>query len=188
MGGTTEELRIDPEVPEEDATPPRADPREKGLPWDMPILRQAEAARPGGGVWGGESACAKGAVGSSRPGGARSGSAGSPIASGSWTAGGGRNAGGRRRSVNASAGRKRRVGGSTPRRNANGGPRHDNRRKAGRRRPWSRARGHALPSCRKLFASGPAATNHRVTVVTSAIAASPPRGPCVRPKTANASA
>ena len=29
-----------PEVPEEDAPPPRADPREQALPWDMRILQQ----------------------------------------------------------------------------------------------------------------------------------------------------
>jgi len=86
-------------------TPPRADPREQALPWDMHILRQTEAARPGGGGWGGEGACAKGVAGSSRPGGARSGFAGSPSANGNWIAGAGRNAGGRRRNVNASAGR-----------------------------------------------------------------------------------
>jgi hypothetical protein len=39
-------------VPEEDATPPRAAPRESGLPWDVRILRPAGVSRPVEGGWG----------------------------------------------------------------------------------------------------------------------------------------
>jgi hypothetical protein len=183
-------LRADPEVPEEDATPPRADPREQALPWDMRILRQAEVVRPEGAGWDGGGACAKGAAGGSRPDGARIGFAGSPTASGNWSDGGARNVGGRRPSVSASVGRSLRYGRSTPRRSASG-VRKPGSNGAGRQprvRIPRRARGHAERSCRKFFVTGPAATTRRVLARAHAIADRGARRPCVRRWTVNASA
>jgi hypothetical protein len=183
-------VRADSEVPEEDATPPRADPREQALPWDMCILRQAEAVRPGGGGWVGENACARGAVGSSRRDGPRTSSAGSPSASGSWTAGGGRNVGGRRPNGNASTGRSPRHAKSTPRRNANGVRRRGSY--GAGRQPRVRlprpARGHAVRRCRKFSVTGRGATTRRVPALMHAIAGRRAPPPCVRPRTASASA
>jgi hypothetical protein len=177
-------------VPEEDAIPPRADPREQTLPWDMHILRQAEGVRPEGGGWVGEGACARGAVGGSRPDGASSGSAGSRTAGGNWTAGGGRNVGGRRQNGNASAGRGLRGASGTPKRNAKGVRRCDSN--GAGRPPRSRllrpARGHAERSCRKFFVTGRAATPRRVPALTRATAGRRAPRPCVRPRTVNASA
>ena len=188
--GRTGGLGADSEVPEEDVTPPRADPRERTLPWDMRILRHAEAVRPGGDAWVGEHACAKGAVGSSRPGGPRTSSAGSPTASGSWTAGVGRNVGARRPNGNASTGRSPRRARSMPRRNGNSVRRRGSQG-AGRLprvRSPRRARGHAVRRCRKFFVTGRGATTRRVPALTHAIAGRRVPPPCVRPRTASASA
>jgi hypothetical protein len=181
--------RADSEVPEEDATPPRADPREQTLPWDMRILRQAEAVRPGAGGRAGEDACAKSAVGSSRPGGPRTSSAGSPTASGSSSGGGGQNVGGKRPSGNASTGRSPRHARSTPQRNVNGVRRRGSPgagRQPGVRFP-GRARGHAERRCRKFSATGRGAMSHHVPALTPAIAGRRAPLPCVRPRTVSAS-
>jgi hypothetical protein len=185
-------MGADPEVPEEDATPPRAGPREQALPWDMRILRQAEAVRPGGAGWDGDGACAKGAVGGSRPDGARIGSADSPTASGNWTAGGVRNVGGRRPNASVSAGRTLRHGRSMPPRNANGVRRPGSSSNGASRQPRPRiarrARGHAERGCQRFSVTGPAATTRRVQVLTHAIAGRRAPLPCVRCRTVNASA
>lgn len=156
----------------------------------MRILRQAEVVRPEGDGWVGENACAKGAVGGSRPDGPRTSSAGNPTASRNWTAGGGRSVGGRRPSVNASAGRSLKDARSTPKRNANGvrRPGSNSARRRPRPRLPRRARGHAERGCRRFFATGRAATPRRVLLPTRAIAGRPAPGPCVRPRTVSASA
>ena len=186
----TAEPRPDPEVPEEDQTPPRANPREQALPWDMYILRQAEAVRPEGGGWVGENACAKGAAEGFRPDGPRTGSAGNLTASGNWTAGRGRNVGGKRWNVNVSTGRTPGHGKDTRRRNANVVRKRG--RNSGGRKPQPhllrRARGHAERGCRKFFVTGRAATIRRVLALIPAIATGRAPPPCIRPRTVNVSA
>jgi hypothetical protein len=175
----------DSRVPEEDVTPPRADPREQALPWDMNILQESRDSRPEGGVWGGESVCAKGAAGPFWHSGTTSSTAGSPIASGSYDAG-------RRRSVSASAEPSRRDARSTPRRNAGVERMLESRLKASRPRRWwlrRSARGHAEEGCRRFSAIGPAVTSLRVNRLASlhATAAKRVLRPCVKPETASAS-
>jgi hypothetical protein len=177
-----------PEVPEEDATPPRADPREQALPWDMRILRQTGVVRPGRADWDGGGVCGKDAADCFEHGSTTSATAGSRIACGNCDAG-------RRRSVNASAGRNRRDGRSTPRRNAGGAPRRAGRRGATRppRPPPRRLRilrsvhGHAATGIRKFSAIGPAVTSPREMHAMRAIAARRARRPCGRRRTVNGS-
>jgi hypothetical protein len=188
LPGAKGRLRTNPEVPEEDIAPPRADPREQALPWDMRILRQTGAARPGRAGWDGGVVCGKGAADPSAPRGTTSATAGSRIACGKCSVG-------RRRSVNATAGRSRRDDKGTPRRNASGGPARRGRREAHRRhrRPPRRlrivgpARGHAATGPRKFSATGLVATSPRVMRAMRATAARSARQPCVRCRTANAS-
>lgn len=188
MPGAKGELRTDPEVPEEDIPPPRADPREQTLPWDMPILPQTEFARPGRAGWDGDGVCGKGAADPFAPRGTTNATASSRIACGKCSAG-------RRRNVNASAERNRRDDRGTPRRNASGGPAHRGRREAHRRqrrlprrlRIVGPACGHAANGIRKFSATGLAVTSPRVMRVTRATAARSAPQPCVRRRTANAS-
>ena len=180
-------------VPEEDATPPRAGPRESALPWDACILRQTGAFRPAGGGWGGEAVCGRGAAGGFRRGGITSGTAGSRNALRKCDAG-------RRRNGNRSADPNRAYASDMPRRNASG-------ENGGHRRPSSHpkaspssrtwrasrqrtpARGHAAEGIRRFFATVPAAmspcgillAHRRRTVATTAVR------PCVGPGTANVS-
>lgn len=172
-------------MPGEDVTPPRADPREQALPWDMNILQQSRGSRPEGGIWDGEDACAKGVTGPFGRGGTTSSTVGNPIASGSYDVG-------RRRNVSASAEPSREDARSTPRRNVRVGRMPESRLKANRPpRLWFRrpARGHAEEGCRRFSAIGPAVTSPRVNHLAPAHATAAKHAlrPCVRPETASAS-
>lgn len=187
MPGAKGRLGTNPEVPGEDTTPPRADPREQALPWDMSILRQTGVARPGRAAWDGGGVCGKGAADSIALRGTTNAIAGSRIACGKCGAG-------RGRSVSASAGRNRGDDRGTPRRNAGGVPRRvSHPEEATRVRPPRRlrilspARGHAATGTRKFSATGPAVMSPHARRVMRATAARSARQPCVRRRTANAS-
>jgi hypothetical protein len=180
-------------MPGEDATPPRADPRESTLPWDMGILRQTEVSGPAGGGWDGGTVCGRDAAGGFRRGSTTSGTVGSRNALGKCDAG-------RRRNGNRGADLNRKRANDTPRRNAsdeNGGhrrpPSHSKANPSSRTRRVPRrrtpARGHAAGGIRRFFAIVPAVTSHcgihlaprrRIVATTAA-------RPCVRPETANVS-
>jgi hypothetical protein len=172
-------------VPEEDATPPRAAPRESGLPWDVRILRPTGVSRPVEGGWGGEAVCGRGVAGGFRRGGITNGTAKIRSACGRCGVG-------RGRSGNGSAGPKPRDASGMWRRNASD-------ENSGRVSPpcplkvsprqRSLARGHAAESFRRFSATVPAVTSPpgillalwpRTVAMTAA-------GLCVRCETANGS-
>ena len=180
---------VDKGVPEEDATPPRAAPRESDLPWDVRILRQARVSRPVGGGWGGEAVCGRSAAGGFRRSDITNGTAEIQSACGRCDVG-------RGRSGNGSAGPNPRDASGTRRRNANGenngrlSPKsHRTMGLPPRTRLRSLVRGHAAESFRRFSATVPAVTSHsgillvprRRTVATTAAR------PCVRPETVSVS-
>jgi len=147
-------------VPGEDATPPRAAPREKALPWDMGILRLAGVFRPVRVGWGGEVVCGRDAAGGSRHGGITSGTVGSRSVLGNCGVG-------RQRNGNRSADLNLRHASDMRRRNTSG-------ENGGQRRPRSHrkasplprlyletpARGHAADGIPRFFAAVPAVMSH----------------------------
>jgi len=177
-------------VPEEDATPPRAAPREQAFPWDVRILRPAGVSRPVEDDWGGEAVCGRGVVGGFRRGGITNGTAKIPSA-------GGRCGVGRRPSGNGSAAPRARDANGMRRRNASGEnsgrlrpPSHRKVIPPLRRCPRSLARGHAEESFPRLSAIAPVVTSPsgillalgpRTVAMTAAHA-------CVGSETANGSA
>jgi hypothetical protein len=158
------EALADRGVPEEDTTPPRADPRESTLPWDIGILQQAGRSGPAGRGWGGEAVCGRDAAGGFRRGSTTSGTVGSRNALGKCDAG-------RRRNGNRSADLNWRRASDMPKRNAsgeNGGRRRPRSCRKTRPPPWpwrishrrTPARGHAAGGMRRFFATVPAVTSH----------------------------
>jgi hypothetical protein len=176
-------------VPEEDATPPRAAPRERTFPWDERILQPARVSRPVEGGWGGEAVCGRGVVGGFRRGGITNGTA--------KTRNAGRRCGvGRQPSGNASAAPRARDASGMPKRSASGEnsgrlrpPSHRKVSPPSPRRPRRAARGHAEESSRRISVTVPAVMSPsgirlalgRCIVATIAADA------CVRPETASVS-
>jgi hypothetical protein len=155
----------------------------------MGILRQAGAARPVGGDWGGEAVCGRGAGEGSRRDSITNGTVGSRIASGKCGAG-------RERSGNGSAVRNLGHASDMWRRNASGensGPRRLNRHRKASPLPKlhrrTLARGHAAGGIPRFFATVPAVMSPRgiLLVPRRRIAGTTAARPCGRPTTANAS-
>ena len=189
LPGAKERVRAKSEVPEEDATPPRAAPRESALPWDVRILRQAGVSRPVGCGWDGEAVCGRGVAGGFRRGSITSGTAEIPSACGRCDAG-------RGRSGNGSAGPNLRDASGTQRRNASGEnsgrPRPRGHRKVSlppRTRLRSLARGHAAEGFRRFSAIVPVVMSLPGILFTPLrrIVATTAARPCIRPATANVS-
>lgn len=180
-------LWADRGVPEEDATPPRAAPREQAFPWDVRILRPAGVSRPVGDDWGGEAVCGRGVVGGFRRGGTTNGTAKIPSA-------GGRCGDGRRPSGNGSADPNPGDASGMRRRNAsdaNSGrlrpPIHRSASRPQPRRLRSLARGHAEESFRRISATVPAVMSPSgiLLALGRRIVATIAAQPCVRPETAS---